>query len=130
MAQTNEVAKGLVTGLYINDQLVAGGTSTLFSQSSSPIDITNLIKYDWAEFLSGLKTWEVSEAGVYILNTESLYLIQEKFLSGEVVVVKLEIGNQKFIGNAIVTDFPIGATYNNSYKYSITLRGTGPLQYE
>lgn len=127
---TNSVAKGLTTVLYVNDMLVAGGTTTSLSQSSTPIDISNQIEHQWAEYLPGFKTWAIQNTGFYILNEESLLLIEQAFLQGDKVKIKLKIGNRFLVGSAIIADFPLNSTYDDNYKYIIRLQGCGALKYE
>ena len=126
----NPVAKGLTTALYINNTLVAGGTGISLSQSSASVDISNQIEYQWTEYVSGLKTWAIQKTGFYILDEESLLLVEQAFLRGDKVKVKLKIGNRFLVGDAIIIDFPLNSTYDDNYKYIIRLQGCGALKYE
>ena len=45
-------------------------------------------------------------------------------------IVKVKIGDDAgwgYEGNAIITDFPIEAPYDDALSYTVTLQGTGEL---
>lgn len=124
------VMKGLNTALYVNDKVVAGGTSFLCSQSTSAIDVTDRIALEWNEYLPGLRGWSLNTQGSYIVNAEGLTLLQQAFLTNQPVKVIMQLDStKKLSGEAVITDFPINAAYNTSSKYSIKLMGTGALTY-
>lgn len=130
MERKYDVAKGFLTTLNVNNKPVAGGLSSILSQSIEAINITNKITYEWSEYLSGVRNWSIQSSGMYVVNESSLQLIEELFLEGEPVEVSLKNGNKILKGMAIITEFPINSTYSDSNRYSIKLQGTGPLKYE
>ena len=44
------------------------------------------------------------------------------------VEVTIIIGSKEYNGKAIITNFPVNATYDKQFKYNITLLGNGALE--
>lgn len=130
MMERLNVAKGFLVSLQINEKVVAGGISSALSQTAEPLDVSDLISIQWSEFLSGLRNWSIQSQGVYVLDEESLSLIEQTFISGDEIQVAFSLGGKNFKGTGIITSFPINTTYNDSAKYSIRIQGTGALTYE
>lgn len=121
--------KGLTTALSVNDKIVAGGTSFVHTPTAAPIDVTNKIECEWAEYLPGLKQWTITSQGVYVTDSEGLEALQQAFLDSQEIKVTINLGNKVLTGNAVITSFPINTVYSDSGKYQIQLQGTGALTY-
>lgn len=124
----SNVQRSLDVILYINGHAVAGQEAATLNRSMSPIDVTNKISSSWSENIGGLKTWSVSCNGSYVKNAESLLELEQAFMNNNEIVVKLILNKTYYEGNALITDFPLNIAYNDQFKYSITLLGTGELQ--
>lgn len=122
------IQQGINVILKVDNKVVGGQRNIQLNRSSNAIDITNKIKSEWQENLQGLKTWGVTCNGIYVVNSESLSLLEECFMESKDIEVTIIIGNKEYNGKAIITNFPLNATYDKQFKYSITLLGNGALE--
>ena len=122
------IQQGINVVLKIDGKPVGGQQNIQLNRSSSNIDITNKINGNWQENLYGLKTWSCSCSGVYVINDESLSLLEDCFMNNRDVEVVISVGEKEYSGNAIITDFPVNSTFNQQFKYKITLLGNGELK--
>lgn len=128
MRDTVQRSIGVV--LMINDTPVAGQQNASLTRSVAPIDITNKINGSWEESLPGLKNWKVSCGGTYVKNAESYKALESAFMNNEELTVKVMMDNQCYIGQALITSFPLNAVFNSQFKYTLQLLGTGELRIE
>lgn len=111
-------------------KVVGGQRGATLNRASETLDVSNKATGGaWKEFIAGAKEWSIDCDGILIDGDDAFELIEESFLSGEVVEVK--VGDEDgwgFEGNAIITDFPVEAPYDDALSYSMTLQGTGELK--
>lgn len=124
------VQRSIDVVLMVNDVPVAGQQNASLTRSMTPIDITNKIFGSWKESLSGTKTWKVSCSGMYVKNAESYKALEDAFMNNKELSVKLIMDNYSYVGQALITDFPLNAVFNNQFKYTLQLLGTGELKVE
>ena len=122
------IQQGINVILKVDNKVVGGQRNIQLNRSSNAIDITNKINSEWQENLQGLKTWGITCNGIYLINSESLSLLEECFMESKDVEVTIIIGNKEYNGKAIITNFPVNATYDKQFKYNITLLGNGALE--
>ena len=122
------IQQGINVILKVDNKVVGGQRNIQLNRSSNAIDITNKINSEWQENLQGLKTWGVTCNGIYVINSESLSLLEECFMESKDVEVTIIIGSKEYNGKAIITNFPVNATYDKQFKYNITLLGNGALE--
>ena len=122
------IQQGINVILKVDNKVVGGQRNIQLNRSSNAIDITNKINSEWQENLQGLKTWGVTCNGIYLINSESLNLLEECFMESKDVEVTIIIGSKEYNGKAIITSFPVNATYDKQFKYNITLLGNGALE--
>ena len=122
------IQQGINVILKVDNKVVGGQRNIQLNRSSNAIDITNKINSEWQENLQGLKTWGVTCNGIYLINSESLSLLEECFMESKDVEVTIIIGTKEYNGKAIITNFPVNATYDKQFKYNITLLGNGALE--
>lgn len=122
------IQQGINVILKVDNKVVGGQRNIQLNRSSNAIDITNKINSEWQENLQGLKTWGVTCNGIYLINSESLSLLEECFMESKDVEVTIIIGSKEYNGKAIITNFPVNATYDKQFKYNITLLGNGALE--
>ena len=123
-----QIQQGINVILKIGDKVIGGQENIQLDRKAEAIDITNKINGNWQENLSGLKTWSLSCSGVYLLNSEGYDLAEQAFLQNQNVEVELHITNKKYMGEAIITAFPLSSGYSTQYKYNIKLLGNGALE--
>lgn len=122
------IQQGINVILKVDNKVVGGQRNIQLNRSSNAIDITNKINSEWQENLQGLKTWGVTCNGIYVINSESLSLLEECFMESKDIEVTIIIGSKEYNGKAIITNFPVNATYDKQFKYNITLLGNGALE--
>lgn len=126
----SNIQKGINILLLLDDSPVAGQLNVNLDRSLIPIDITNKITGEWQTSLVGIKSWKIICNGAYILNAESYKKIEDAFMKNKSIKVKLQTSSGFYSGEALIVDFPLSSTYDDSYKYRISLLGTGSLRAE
>lgn len=124
------VQPGIDVIIYLNNLPIAGQQNATLNQSMSAIDITNKINAEWAERMSGLRYWNIQCSGMYVVSAEALAQLENAFLSNSELDVAIMFGEKKFKGKALLVDFPLSATYQAQFKYSLRLLGVGELKLE
>lgn len=116
--------------LLVNDIPVAGQQNASLTRAMSPINITNKIDGSWQEHLSGSKNWKLSCGGIYVKNADSYQALENAFMNNEEITVKMLMDDHAYVGQALITNFPLNAMFNKQFKYSLQLLGTGELRIE
>lgn len=124
------VQQGIDIVLYINDEAVAGQQGAILQQNMTPINITNKITGQWQENLGGIRNWSISCNGIYVKSQSSFESLLDAFMNNSYLSVSLLVGQKHYVGQCLITDFPLQAVFNQQYKYNITLLGTGELRFE
>lgn len=124
------VQHGIGVVLSVNEKVLGGQRDITLTRTAKDIDITNQINGEWGENLAGLKTWKIKCNGFYVVDSESLSLLENAYMNNLDVDVEISFSNKRYKGKAIITEFPLSATYNLQYKYTITLLGNGELKAE
>ena len=110
-------------------KVVGGQRNATLNRGSETLDVSNKATGGaWKECIAGAKEWSVDGDGILIDGDEAFGLLEDAYLSGELVEVKIgDDSGWGFQGNAIITDFPVEAPYDDALSYSMTLQGTGAL---
>ena len=124
------VQKGIDIVLKINGKPVAGQQGATLHRSMSPIDITNKINGSWSDSLTGTRTWRITCNGLFVINAESLQMLEDAFMNNDSIEVSVDINGKNYFGQALITDYPLSAIFNAQFKYNISLLGVGELAYE
>lgn len=124
------IQKGIDIVLKVNNIPVAGQQGASLSRSMAPIDITNKINGDWEENIGGSHNWRVACNGLYVINANSLQLLEDAFMNNEELDVSLSFNNKNYFGRVLITDFPVSSIYNAQFKYNLSLLGIGELHSE
>lgn len=108
---------------------VAGQRGATLNRSGETLDVSNKATGgDWKEYIQGAKEWSVDCDGILIDGDEGFAKLEEAFLAGNLVEVKIgDNAEWGYKGSAIITDFPIEAPYDDALTYSMTFQGTGAL---
>lgn len=122
------IARSVGAVLYLNEKPLAAQQGVSFERTMSPIEITNKITGSWQEYIAGAKSWKLSCNGMYVLNSNSFQELESAFMNDTPIDVKLSADGIVYTGVALITDFPLNATFDQKYKYSITLLGTGEIR--
>ena len=128
MRMWNDVSRSIDVVLFIDGHPLGAQTNATLNRAAAPIDITNQIDGEWEENLAGKKSWAIQCGGLYVVNDEALQLLEDAFMQNSYVDVKFGAAAFEYEGKALITDFPLGATFNEEFKYNLKLLGSGPLK--
>ena len=127
MNQRTNVGRSVDVVVSIDNYPLGGQQGASLVRQAQVINITNKINSEWAENLTGVKSWSVVCSGLYVVNDKSFSLLEDAFMNNKKVEVSINIGSQQLKGQAIITDFPLNAVFNKEFKYNLKLLGTGAL---
>lgn len=121
--------KGIDFLIHVDDKMLGGQRGCTLNRSSDTVDVTSKDSEGWQENLAGLKNWGVDTDGLIVQDDEAYGILEDKYLSGEPVnvYVMTPLGH-KYKGEAIITDFPLEAPYDDAASYSVSFTGTGKLE--
>ena len=125
--QRTNMGRSVDVVIYLNNYPLGGQQGANLVRQAQVIDITNKINAEWSESLSGIKSWSIVCAGLYIVNDKSFALLEDAFMNNKPVEVSINVGSQQLKGNALITEFPLNAVFNKEFKYTLKLLGTGAL---
>lgn len=125
--QRTNVGRSVDVVIYLNNYPLGGQQGANLVRQAQVIDITNKINAEWSESLSGIKSWSIVCAGLYIVNDKSFALLEDAFMNNKPVEVSINVGSQQLKGKALITEFPLSAVFNKEFKYNLRLLGTGAL---
>lgn len=127
MDQRTNVGRSVDVVVSIDNYPLGGQQGANLMRQAQVINITNKINSEWAENLTGVKSWSVVCSGLYVVNDKSFSLLEDAFMNNKKVEVSINVGSQQLKGQAIITDFPLNAVFNKEFKYNLKLLGTGAL---
>lgn len=125
--QRTNMGRSVDVVIYLNNYPLGGQQGANLVRQAQVIDITNKINAEWSESLSGIKSWSIVCAGLYIVNDKSFTLLEDAFMNNKPVEVSINVGSQQLKGKALITEFPLSAVFNKEFKYNLRLLGTGAL---
>lgn len=125
--QRTNMGRSVDVVIYLNNYPLGGQQGANLVRQAQVIDITNKINAEWSESLSGIKSWSIVCAGLYIVNDKSFALLEDAFMNNKPVEVSINVGSQQLKGKALITEFPLSAVFNKEFKYNLRLLGTGAL---
>lgn len=113
------------------ETFVAGQRSCTLNRSSDTLDVTCKDNEGWQDNLSGLKNWGVDTDGLIVKDDQCFKFLEKCFMEGTSVpvIVSTPLG-RNYKGEAIITDFPIEAPYDDAATYSLSFTGAGKLEIE
>lgn len=121
--------RGIDAIVYIDDKPVGGQKNCILNRMMTPINITNKITGEWSDSIAGLKSWNLTCQGMFIKDEESFDKLEQAFYNGEKIKIKMSDNSRSYEGEALIVNFPITATYNDTFAYSITFIGAGELKW-
>ena len=109
---------------------LAGQRKCTINRSGDTIDVSNKVTSGWKESLTGLKEWSIDTDGIFVEDDKALAILEDCFIESKVVKIKMsrEDDSWGYEGEAIITDFPLEASYDDAVTYSMTLKGAGGLE--
>lgn len=122
--------RGLQILIYIDGEKVCGQKDAILNQTANFSDVSNRIEKKWEKSIVAERSWNIKCNGLVIKNADSFKKMETAFLNGTPIAIVLMDDDKKFMGNALISSFPLTANYNDSFLYNITLTGTGELLFE
>ncbi len=110
---------------------IAGQRGATLNRSRDVIDVTcKDAGGGWKQSIAGFGEWSIDTDGILIDGDENFAKLEKSFLNREVILVQMV--NSKtgkgYEGEAVVTDFPLEAPYDDAMTYSLSLKGAGELR--
>lgn len=127
LKQKTKLGRSVDIIIGIDGLPLGGQQGAILNRQAEIIDITNKIKTEWAENLTGTKSWSIICNGLYVIDDNSFLLLEEAFVNNQSVEITINLGERQLKGKALITDFPLTAMFNKEFKYNLKLLGTGPL---
>lgn len=127
MMNPKNIDKSINITLSIGDEVLAGQLGAQIAESRASIDITNKINGEWSESLAGVRSWRIQCNGLYVRSAHTLQLLQQAFAADTELSISFTLDGTTYTGKALLTDFPLNATFGQGLTYRATLLGTGAL---
>lgn len=118
------------TGTSIAPSLkpIAAQRGATLNRSAETLDVTSKDSEGWKENLAGLKEWSIDADGLLIESDAGFKALEDAFMDSEKIKIQLQTASgNKYEGDAIITDFPIEAPYDDVATYSLSFTGAGKL---
>lgn len=113
------------TGKFSKVAAQRGGT---LNRSADTLDASSKEDYGWANNEAGIKSWSIDCDGLFVENVQGFNDLNAAWVNGDCVRVRVRFpSGLTFVGNAIITDFPIEFPYDDAVTYSLTFEGKGAL---
>lgn len=103
-----------------------GGT---LNRTADTLDTTNKEGYGWADNEQGQKSWSIDCDGLFVEDNDGFKALNAAWVNGDCVRVRVRFpSGLSYVGQAILTDFPIDLPYDDAVTYSLTFNGKGALE--
>ncbi|ADU30364.1 phage tail tube protein [Evansella cellulosilytica] len=131
--------KGVQCKIYVvddieseNPTILAGQRNATLNRSAETMDSTAKDSDGgWKENEAGFKEWSVDADGLLVESDDAYDLIEDRFNASEKIGVIATLPNgKKYLGTAVITDFPIDMPYEDLATYSTAFTGSGALRKE
>lgn len=133
LCQSNYV-RGVAVLIEVQDQdtgefaKVAAQRGGTLNRSADTLDASSKEDYGWANNEAGIKSWSLDCDGLFVENNNGFDALNVAWVNGDCVRVRVRFpSGLTFVGNAIITDFPIEFPYDDAVTYSLTFEGKGAL---
>lgn len=120
--------KGIDFIVEVNGVQIGGQQGATLNRSKEVIEATTKDSNGWKESVAGIKEWGIDADGLVIMDDAGYAAIEDAFMNDKKVEVALVTpAGTRYKGEAIVTDFPLEAGFEDMATYSLTLEGSGEL---
>lgn len=121
-------SKGVDAIVYIGLIPLAGQKNVSLRRQAQMVDVTNEIEKNWAKSLPATKSWSVNCSGMFIKNKDAFVALEDAFLNGTLLTIELRGSNETYRGSAYLSQFPLNASYSDTFSYNLTFVGSGALE--
>lgn len=120
--------KGVDILVNIGTIKVGGQRGATLNRSAETMETTNKDSAGFREYEQSFKDWTVEADGLFIDGDAGFTALEDAYMGGTKVEVQVAMpSGVKYTGQAIVTELPIEAPYDDMATYTITLQGSGLL---
>lgn len=113
-------------GSFVKVAAQRGGT---LNRSADTLDTTNKEGMGWADNEQGQKSWSIDCDGLFVEDNEGFQSLNAAWVNGDCVRVRVKFpSGLTYVGQAILTDFPVEMPYDDAVTYSLTFNGKGALE--
>ncbi len=120
--------KGVDVAIKVDGTVIAGQRGATLNRSGETLDTTTKDSNGWLENEAGMKEWGVDCDGLLIKDDVGFTALETAFNNGDKVTVEVGLpSGNKYSGDAVITDLPIEAPYDDAVSYSASFAGSGPL---
>lgn len=110
-------------------QTVAGQRGASLSREAETLDVTSKDTKGWSESISGFKSWSIEADGLVTEDDKGFLALEDAYMKGEAILISLVTASGgKYEGKAIITSFPLTASYDDVVTYELSFTGTGALK--
>lgn len=110
-------------------KVVGGQRGASLSRETETLDVTTKDSNGNTENIAGFKSWSIEADGLLTESDEGFLALEDAYDNGEAVLINLTTASgNKYEGNAIITSFPISASYDDVATYELSFTGTGELK--
>lgn len=125
-----DILLGVNTGDDITPVItsIGGQRGATLNRASETLESTHKLTGGWKEFGQSFKEWSIESEGLIVVDDIGYQALEDAYMNGTPVQVQMSMpSGDNFEGEAIVTELPIEAPYDDYATYSVTLQGSGPL---
>lgn len=107
---------------------VAAQRGGKLNRSAATLDASSKEDYGWANNEAGMKSWSLDCDGLFVENNDGFNDLNAAWVNGDCVRVRVRFpSGLTYVGQAIITDFPIEFPYDDAVTYTLTFEGKGAL---
>lgn len=122
------MAKGVDFIVKVGTNVLGGQRGATLNRTADTIDTTTKASNEWRESEASIKEWGIDADGLLVEDDVAYLALEAAYMAGTKVNIELETAaGNKYSGQAIITDFPVEAPYDDAATYSVSFMGTGPL---
>ena len=121
--------KGINFVISVGTNQIGGQRGATLNRTNTVLDVTTKDSNGWVENLPGGNEWSIEADGLVVVDDTGYAALESAFENGTIVSVALTntVSDDRYEGQAIISEFPLEATYEDAATYTVTLTGTGAL---
>ena len=124
-----ENIKGIDFIVQVNGESIGGQQGATLNRSKEAIETTSKDSNGWRDRVGGIKEWGIDADGLMVVDDRGYGILEDSFMNDTKLTVSLSTpSGLRYEGEAIVTDFPLEAGFEDMATYSVTLEGCGALR--
>ncbi len=122
---------GILCTFSIKGSLLAESRNFTPTMNQALIDLSNRDGAYWAQFIAGMRDWEISGDGLYIYNDLAKQKLQNHYINRTpatlTCILTLSAANRTLTGECILTVLTYPAPHDDAATITFTVKGTDAL---